>query len=543
MSSLHVRDPSGRQSVFRLSGDIVVFGRSRDCMLVLDAKGVSRIHGRFVREPEGRWWVEDLGAKNGILLNGRFISRHPLADGDVLTVGELALTYRHSAAGVPGSPTPALTLTDAVTAPGTTVERAPGVVSSMDARRLTALYEISTRLMDRRDVGDLVDVAASALIAELEAEVVVFGLTRDPERERDRVIIRPAGFAAGSITLSRSVLSRTLEARRAILVSDTSSDVDLRIAQSIVVGGIRSALCVPLMRQQDVTGFIYVDSRRCGRAYDDRDLQFASAVGAMAGTAIENARLAAAELVKQRMEAELARAREVQQAIMPSQWPAVEGWEVSGRHISCREVGGDYCDAIVTRDGRLWLLIADVCGKGAGAALLASSIHAAVHALIEQCPTPSRLLAPLNDLLVRHAVGASFVTLLAAVVDPATGEALVSSAGHPPPIHFSAERAPAPIPIEGGLMLGVVERTDYADTRWSIPQDSGTLLLYTDGVTEALDPAGEPFGEDRLLATLAAPASAGDVIATVLGELERFRGAAEQSDDLTLLACRRTSPT
>ena len=237
--------------------------------------------------------------------------------------------------------------------------------------------------MDQSDVAGLIDVASNALIESLQAEVVVFGLTCDPEHETEHLVVRPPGAAADRVILSRSILRRTIDNRSAQLVSDTRTDERLGFAQSIIVGGISSALCVPMMRNDRVTGFIYVDSRRRGRSYDERDLQFGCAVGAMVGTAIENARLREAEIARQRLEAELAGAREVQQSILPSSWPQVPGWEVFGEHATCHEVGGDYYDAIVARDGRIWLIMADVAGKGAPAALLAACFHAALHAVVD----------------------------------------------------------------------------------------------------------------------------------------------------------------
>jgi sigma-B regulation protein RsbU (phosphoserine phosphatase) len=542
MPMLHFRDPDGVERAFALEGDVVSFGRLRHNDLVLDATGVSRRHGRFVRGDEGRWWVEDLGSTNGTLVGGRSVRRHALADGDMISVGPLILTYHTSPVGPTGA-SAGVTICDPPRVLSTTVERAAGGMRSMDAKRLATIYELSTRLLDQRSVAGLVDVAASALIAELDAGVAVFGLTCDPEREKDHLMVRPAAAQVAEITLSRSVLERTIQARRAIVVSDTGSDDDLARAQSIVLAGIRSALCVPMMRDQDVTGFIYVDSRQGGRSYDERDLEFACAVGAMIGTAIENARLHEAELVRQRMEAELARARQVQQAILPSSWPTMPGWDIHGHHVTCREVGGDYCDAIVTSDGRLWLLIADVCGKGAPAALVASSIHAAVHVLAEQCSSPADLLRSLNELLVRHEFESSFVTALAALIAPEEGSALIASAGHPHPICVRESQSPCRVELDTGFLLGVFPDARFTDTSWVFPRDGGTLLMYTDGVSEAFNEAGEQFGEERLMLALShtGAGEAAGVVRVIQDELQEFRGDRDPTDDLTIIACRRVA--
>jgi phosphoserine phosphatase RsbU/P len=541
MPKLRMLDPGKTEGCHSLDRDVVSFGRSGDCDLVIEARGISRLHGRFVRDRNGRWWIEDLGSRNGILVNGHAASRHALADGDIIVVGEVTLAFCEDPAVTSQPAAPAVTITDALPSANTVLERSPGTVRSMDNRRLTSLYEITRRLLNQRDVAGLVEVAASALLADLEAEVVVVGLTRDPEREPDRVEVRPKAMQNTGVTLSRSVLRRAIDDQRALLVADTGSDRALLSAQSIAVGGIRSALCVPLMRRDDVSGFIYVDNRRLGRTYDERDLEFASAIGAVVGTAIENARLHETELVKQRMETELAAARRVQQAILPSSWVALDGWDIYGEHTTCREVGGDYYDAIVSEDGHLWLVMADVCGKGAPAALLASIVHAIVHAMVDQCSSPSQLLARLNRLLLRREMESSFVTCLVVRVAPTTGDVLLASGGHPWPLCISPAQPPRLLPVEGGIILGAFPDASFADVHWSLAEPGGALLMYTDGLTEALDAQGEQFGEDRLLraASNGPSSNAQALVTTAMREVQAFRGGHYQSDDLTLLACRR----
>jgi len=399
------------------------------------------------------------------------------------------------------------------------------------------VYDIAKRLVGQRDVSALIDEASHALMSTVGAKVVVFGLTCDPENESEQLIVRPEGMQGTEVILSQSVLRRTIDARQAILISDTSSDLDLARAESIVMGGIHSALCVPMMRDADVAGFIYMDNRRGGRPYNEGDLRFVYAVGAIVGTAIENARLHEAELVKQRMQAELDSARSVQQAIMPTEWPNVTSWEICGYHAPCFEVGGDYYDAIVAEDGRIWLIIADVAGKGVPAALLASSVHAAVHAFVDQSSTPADLLQRLNDLLMRRDLGSLFITCLVAVIEPDTGKVLLSTAGHPPPILVQPSAPAEPLKIKPGLVLGIREHEQFVDMEWSFPSHAAALLMYTDGVTEAATAQRELFGEKRLLQTLTdCHAADGEkLITAVRQEIDNFKSDQPAADDVTLL--------
>ena len=541
MATLKVQYSDGTGDVHSLDRDLLTFGSADGNDLVLQGRSVSRQHGRFFCDRDGKWRIEDLGSTNGTLVAGRFVTQHQLRNNDQITVGELTLTFQAESAGNVQAPTGAVTITDAAWAHESTVEQSPRTLVAMDSKRLTALYEISKRLLDQRDVDGLIDEASAALVSTLDAEVVVFGLTCDPEHEGDRLVVRPARMQQADVTLSRSVLRRTVDARQAVLVTDTKSDHDLLGAQSIMDGGIRSAMCVPMMRGQDVTGFIYVDSRRHDQSYNPSDLEFACAVGAMVGTAIENTRLHEAELVRQRLEAELAGARRVQQAIMPSSWPELPGWDIYGQHWTCHEVGGDYYDAIVTAAGSLWLVIADVCGKGAPAALLASSMYTAVHVLVDQCRSPGQLLTRLNGLLLQRELESSFVSCLAVMVTPDTGDVLLASAGHPYPIRLAEDGLANELTMSNDLILGVNRDTRYSDTPWSFPASGETLLMYTDGVTEAVSDQSEQFGEQRLVSLLSKRTShsPAELIDTVQHAVEEFRSNRQQTDDLTLLACRR----
>lgn len=531
----------GQEVTWPLEAAVATFGRSPSCSLVLEGEGISRHHGRFVRDDQGSWWVEDQGSKNGILVGGHYVTRRRLNDGDVITVGNQTLTFRDE--GAPRLQTSAVTLIGESAASNTTVERPAGGNSAMDRRRLVSLYQVSQRLMDHRGLEELVETAASIMLSEFDAGVVVFGLTTDPDREPDKLIVR-ASRQAEALRLSLSILRRCMESRSSILVMDTTSDESLNIAESIVSAGIRSAMCVPMLQEDEVTGFVYVDRRHAGPGgYNEGDLEFAGAIGALLGAAVENIRLQEAEVLRQRMEAELSAARRVQQSILPSVWPKVAGWDIHGHHSTCREVGGDCCDAVVTDDGRVWMWIADVCGKGAGAALLASSVHAASHALIDQGLPPRVLLGELNELLIRHEVESSFVSYLLLVLEPRTGEAIIASAGHPHPIYAGMDRPAQQVEVASGLLLGVHEKPQFKETRWSFPGSPGTLLMYTDGLSEAMDAGQRQFGEGRLMAAMSSPhfGSAGGLIEHLVSQVNDFRGGADEVDDVTLLACRRAA--
>lgn len=543
MATITVRYPDGRELDRVLDRRVLTFGKADGNDLVLSAHGVSREHGRFCRDTDGRWWVEDRDSRNGTIVQGQRIKRRCLEDGDVIMVGQVQIVFAANDGGEHRNQGGGVSFSDASEMPGSTVARPASDLMVRDSARLSALYEFAKRLMGRQDVAGLIDEASATLMSVLHTPMVVFGLTCDPERESDRVLVRPAGLAAADIVISRSVLRRTIAAGQAVLIADTNADLDARQYESVIAGGIRSVLAVPMLRDDEVIGFIYADNRQHGRAYTESDLEFACAIGAMVATAVENARLIEAKMVKLRLEAELAGARRVQQAILPSVWPQLDGWDIYGAHFMCREVGGDYYDAIVTEDGHLWLVMADVAGKGAPAALLASRMHAMTQGLLERCDSPGQLLTSLNDLLLLRSLEGLFVTCQVGRFSLDTGDALIASAGHPYPIYIGSGGDSRVLSVDNGCPLGILHGTAYGDTNWRFSTNNGIVLLYTDGATEAFGANLEQFGEARLLAAAASCSGrmAREAVEAVRREVELFGGGRPPSDDYTLLACRRVA--
>lgn len=194
----------------------------------------------------------------------------------------------------------------------------------------------------------------------------------------------------------------------------------------------------------------------------------------------------------------------------------------------------------VAADDYPWLLVADVVGKGAPAALLTSSIHAAVHALVDRCSSPAELLNRLNALLLRRGFGERFVTCLVRVIALSTGDGLLASAGHPPPILTSSGNCRKLSPA-CAYPLGVAHDAEYTNMEWSSPSCPSTLLMYSDGVVEALNHQGEQFGEARLLEALSTEGlhAPSQLVGAVREAIQVFRGQRDTSDDLTVLACAR----
>ena len=241
-----------------------------------------------------------------------------------------------------------------------------------------------------------------------------------------------------------------------------------------------------------------------------------------------------------RLEHELAIGRRIQLALLPQRFPAVAGWSFAARYEAAREVGGDFYDVFTIRgrSDRLALLVADVTGKGIPAALLMADVRALLHAAVDNADGPADALGRVNRILVRERPTSLFVTAALLVADAASGEIRHASAGHEPLLVKRADGRLETLEAEGAL-LGAFDEPVFEERSTTLAPGE-LLVAYTDGITEARDPAGRFFGEDRLLdlvrAGSANPDGVADLIATAVGE---FRSGEEPFDDLTLVVAGR----
>jgi len=246
---------------------------------------------------------------------------------------------------------------------------------------------------------------------------------------------------------------------------------------------------------------------------------------------------------KQRLEGELSAARQIQMAMLPrlpEDGRLTDGCDVAATLIPAKAVGGDLFDLIPLVDGRLLFMVGDVSDKGAAAALFMAKTVALANLLGRDGVAPAELLGRLNQELCRDNDACMFVTALCGVLDPASGEVVYANAGHNAPLRFGRDGQAAYIDMPPGTMLGVFEEATYREMRLEL-HPGETLLLYTDGVTEANNIELELFGDDRLEAFPGGLfASSAALVKGVVDAVEAFAGEAEQADDITVLALRRT---
>ena len=318
-----------------------------------------------------------------------------------------------------------------------------------------------------------------------------------------------------------------------------SAALDAASESTALAGHHQLLLAVPLLIKSDLFGVLLVQEAPGGLRFRARRLEIITGIAQQAALAVQNDRLQEEMVMRERLETEVQLARQIQQTFIPETLPPLPGWDLAARWRTARQVGGDFYDVMELPGGRFGFFIADVADKGIPAALFMSLTRTLVRAAIIDTESPAEALRRVNDLLIPDTQQGMFVTAVYAVLYPESGRLVYANAGHNPPLWLNAggniERL-----TRTGMALGVIEGTDI-DERMIELENNDSLFLYTDGLSEAFSPAGDLFGEERIIAVLEIEQtrSAERVLQSIEGELDEFVGDEEQSDDLTMLLLRR----
>jgi sigma-B regulation protein RsbU (phosphoserine phosphatase) len=409
--------------------------------------------------------------------------------------------------------------------------------------RLALLYRLSQTFNSSLDLEEVLNTVMDEAIAATRAErgfVMLYDssgqLTFQAARGLDQRTIEDPRFQ-----VSRSVIEKVAREGQPILTSNAQTDNRFNMRESVMILGLRSILCVPLQTKAAILGIVYVDNRLQAGIFTHADLELLTFIAASASIAIENARLYQVAVEKGRMERELQMARRVQSSLLPASTPELPGWEIACRWIPAREVSGDYFDFIEHPDGGLGMVIADVTDKGMHAALFMAASRSIVRASVFATDTPAEAITQANRVICADSSTNLFVTLVYAHLDSQTGRFTYVNAGHNPPLAYQAG-PPAEIrEISGtGMLLGVQPEVDYQQQTLTM-QPGDFILLYTDGINEAVNPAFEEYGTARMmeLAWKNAAAPAGKILDRLLESVEQFAGDAAPYDDITLILIKR----
>lgn len=548
---LLILTPDHQTRRFELEGDPVLLGRAHSNDLSYpDDASLSRKHVRFTCDAED-WWVEDLGSKNGTLVNGiRIAAKQVLAPGDRLSVGHLQITLIDSEDGLENNvvfvggereitDATVMTSLEGLLSAETTVagRAARGSVSVPDRQNafatpvVRALVRAGRELSGNRPLEELFPLILDLSISAVSAERgVVMILEGDKLTSR---AVHGEGFR-----ISTTIRDRVLKEKTSVLVRDLAQDEALRQQVSISEQQIHTMMAVPLQTEEQVIGLIYVDSRSFIREFTPDDLNLLTVLANVAATRLEHTRLGLIERREQQRTRDLDQAAEIQRAILPSGPPNNAYIEAAGHNESCRTVGGDYYDFFEYEGERLGVVLGDVAGKGMSAAMLMSNLQARVQILAENPGELAPMIGRLDQAVARNCPDNRFITLFFAILDPEKKEMIYCNAGHNPPLVVRKDGSFERLEVLGSV-LGMLPEFGYEERRYRF--DPGDLLvIFSDGVTEAESPAGVEYGDERLGQWLVThrTSSAADLIEGILGEIDKFTEGAPAADDVTLLVAR-----
>ncbi len=414
--------------------------------------------------------------------------------------------------------------------------------SQPDTGRLELVYQLSKTFNSSLDLTDVLNTVMDEVILAVHAERG-FVVLKEPD---ERLVFRAArGVEKETIEepefeISRGVVGEVIRGGQGVLTSDAQHDKRFMGRHSVMSLGLRSILCSPLQVKGLVLGAIYVDNRLHAGIFTNDDLELLNAIASSAATAIENARLYQVAVEKGRMERELSMARRVQSGLIPEAIPELKGWQFAASWLPAREVAGDFYDFIPTDDERMGLVIADVTDKGMGAALFMALTRSMVRASLEMADSPAEAITKANRLVCANSSSAMPVTLFYGLIGPEDGGIVYVNAGHNPPLIYRSASKSFEELSRTGILLGVDESLVLEQGTAELEPDD-FLIMYTDGVPDALNSAEESFGEDRMRESIldAVSGSAQDMSLSLLQALQKFIGDALPFDDITLLVAKR----
>jgi serine phosphatase RsbU (regulator of sigma subunit) len=530
----------------RLTEGELIVGRATECDLALADPFLSRQHARLLRRGE-TVEVEDLGSSNGTRLNGEPVTaRSVVRPGDLIELsGTTMALHTGDRAGAAGPRTTEQSLY--LDASLLLAEQARPLAGATDvalrraAERLRLLNEVHEALARSLSRDELLEMILDRAFDLLGPEEGAVYLRREGgagcERAAFRSRLGPGAAGLFSTSLEREVHGKGLAA----LVLDVATDDRFAAAESMLSSGVRSLVAAPMLAADEGSlGMIVLNSRLATKHFTQDDLELLVSLASVAALRLRNIALAEEAAERRRLEAEVGLAREIQVALLPRRLPAPGGWELHAENVPSRGVSGDFYLALERGAGReLMLMVADVSGKGIGAALVMASLEALCGGPLAQGEPPEAVFAEVSPLLLQRTEAAKYATVFLAAVEPATGRLRYASAGHEPALLVRAGGETQTLGSTGPP-LGLLAGAGYQGAERRL-EPGDLLAIYSDGIVEATDRADREYGLDRLTALCRRHCA--DPLATltsaVEADLRAFAAGVPFADDRTLLLLRR----
>ncbi len=549
MTSPHLQwtDRKGREKIFWLSADEVLIGRHSEADLILSDPFVSRQHARVSKEGEA-YFLIDLDSTHGTFVNGRKVNRHKLVSGDRIGLGRGRTQLVFGAGEVqPGS----IEVTWDTSVENSILELAaaiPGYADYSDLEKLSLLLDFQYTLgQNFSPQGTFQQILASAL--KLSGAERGFILLREENEFQYVVGMDSSGqslLQSEFVQASQTVVHQVATSGEAVFMTE-GIEGDLARQDSIIAMKLRALSCVPLRwfgedaEALSVRGILYLDSTKTMHALSGLDQKILDRLADEAASVFEKVELIESFEERRRIEQELALAQETQQQLLPLELPDHPNYCILAYSQPTRHVGGDFYDFFDYSDAHLSGALADVSGKGISAALLSALTQGALSAELHPGVDPGESLNRVNQYLCRRNPSNRFVTLFFFRVD-AQGDGLFINAGHNPAFVLRGAGKEVQSLLPGNTIVGAFTSATFTSS--SLRLDAGDLLVvYSDGLTEAENPSGQMFGENRLRDLILEFGGEGaeQLQVRIKAALADFTQGHPQTDDVTWMLVEKTS--
>jgi len=534
---LEVTDALGRRVVPIVKAPFEI-GRRETNDLRLAGSEVSRDHAEIVAAPDGGFILKDRASRYGTYVNGDQVTERPLAHGDRIRLGRS------------GGAEMVFLVTDSVPQ----AEKASTTTAIGDLRQIAALLEGLRALGSGRVLDDVLSLVLDSAIDVSGAERGFIMLSNPAGGELEFKMARNRGrttLPGGSFATSRKIPEEVFRTGEPRLVADLLDGELANVHMGTVALGIRNVLCVPLklvryldkaeaadVERERRIGVLYLDSREKGVLMSSSTRNALETLATEAAVAIENARLYRETMEKAKMEQEMKIAAEIQQALLPKTLRAGSFFTAAAASIPCRSIGGDFYDYVDLPAGSLGFALGDVAGKGPPAALLSAMMQGIFAAQAATSDSPSQTITRVNLALYRRGIESRFVTLMYGAIAP-DGRLTYCNAGHNPPLIISSASLAVRRLECGGPIVGLFEGATFDEETIALsPGD--WLIVFSDGVSEAMSASADEYGESRIVAIVEANKTLEpkQLLEALFADVREFARGAPQSDDITAMVLR-----
>lgn len=403
---------------------------------------------------------------------------------------------------------------------------------------LSILNELARVISSTMDSQAVMETIVKRSIKALGAEQGAITLVEETSTSPLKTLIRATDTSKDQMKfrIDQNIVGWMIIHKKPLLSNDVMNDENFKMFRMSSAASVKSLLCVPLLVKNKLIGILTLFNKKGDRSFTEDDQRLLAIIATQSGQVLETARLYEQEQAKLVLERELTAAREIQKSLLPRDLPVMPGLDVAARSIPALEVGGDYYDFIPLGDGYVEMVLADVSGKGLGAALLAAMGKGVLYSEVTRTQFPKTVVAETNKIIRQYLQRKSFITLLLALIDTPRRTLSVSCAGHCPPIIYKESRHAAEWLRVRGAALNFMENLQCEEAQLTL-ETGDVYVFFSDGITEAANAKGELFGDERLKSVVEAsheqPAS--EILNSIITAVSLFSTGVKQSDDQTVV--------